>query len=172
MQIDPKDIQPGCILLFKRDPQDKVAGALSLLIKCFYRSWDRWGWHMAIITGRNASNTDWDVLEATWPVSRINQLSVMGEYRVYEWLDDKPCQGAIDEFVKDHIGLPYDVKKYVFIIACGLLNHVFKINLGRWDDESYLCWEVPEEFVEWMGKPFTKKNETLLLPDIQRLLEG
>ena len=41
MQIEAKDIRPGDILIFKRDPRDKVAGFLSMILKLFYPRWKR-----------------------------------------------------------------------------------------------------------------------------------
>jgi hypothetical protein len=168
MQIEKKDIRPGDFLIFKRAAKDRLAFILSLLIRLFYADWDRWGWHMAVVMRRNEENCT--VLEAAWPVVRLNDLSSMDEYKAYRWLEKEPETAIIEAFVKTHAGLPYDVKKYLFTFLYGILRH-FKINLGKWEDDNYYCWELAEEFAECLGKPFTTRNETLLLPDIQKELE-
>lgn len=169
MQIEFKDIKPGDVILCKRGKQDKIGTILSLLLKIFYPHWDMYGWHLAVVTAPR--DNDWVVIEASWPVVRLNRLSEMGEYRAYRWLDKQPECWMVERFVESHLDLPYDVKKYIWTFIAGILSKRFHINIGRWDDENYYCWELAEEFVECMGKPFTTKNETLLLPDIQKLLE-
>jgi len=172
MEISKDQIRAGDILIFKRDPNDRLAGVLSAVLKVFYPRWDRYGWHMAFITRWHNGKNDWVVCEATWPKVRQNYLSLMGEFRAYRWLDKEPdYEDQIKPFLKWCLGCPYDVWKYIWTIACGLLHRLFRINLGRWDNDEYMCWELVEEFAEHMGKPFTVKNITLLLPDIQKILE-
>lgn len=173
MQIEAKDIRPGDILLFKRDPNDKVAGFLSLILKLFYPRWKRWGWHMAFIAHWHNGKEDWVVCEATWPKVRLNYLSSMGEFKVYRWLDKEPdYEKQIKPFLLWCLDCRYDVWKYVWTIAFGILHKIFRVNIGRWENDEYYCWELVEEFAEHMGKPFTTKNITLLLPDIERGLRS
>lgn len=173
MQIEAKDIRPGDILLFKRNPKDKVAGFLSWMIQRFYPEWDRWGWHLAFVVHWHNGKGDWIICEATWPKVRLIYLSGMGEFRAYRWFDKEPSlKEQIKPFLRWSLGCRYDVKKYIWTIVCGLLLKLLNLNLGTWENDEYHCWELVEEFAQHMGKPFTKKNVTLLLPEIQWILEG
>jgi hypothetical protein len=69
------------------------------------------------------------------------------------------------------LGRPYDILKYIWTIAAGILYRIFRFNLGTWENDEYYCWEIVEEFAQRMGKPLTHRNRTLLLPDIQKILE-
>jgi hypothetical protein len=173
MQIEFKDIQPGTNLIFKRDDTDTFYGKfvwiLAMLLKLFNPKWEMYGWHMGIAVWPDG--TDWVVLEATWPCVKLTPLSSMGQYRAYKWLDEVPAKDKIRKFVVDHLDCKYDAYKYIWTIAAYLLRKA-KINIGLWENDDYYCWELAEEFAECMNKPFTYKNITLILPEIQRCLES
>jgi len=175
MEVSKKDIRIGDNVIFKRESKDVIAFLVSAFIKIFYPNWDRWGWHMAVIIERVAlphGEIDWKVLEATMPSARVNYLSNMNECRIYRWFNKPLDLDKIDAFVNKHLGCKYDIWKYLFTVTYGILRYTFKINLGKWENDEYYCWEMVEEFNEQMGKPFTTKHETLILPDLQKLLES
>jgi hypothetical protein len=169
MLIKNNELRPGDIILFKRGKQDKLGLILSLILKLFYPKWDMWGWHMAVVVWKNGDS--WYFIEATWPKVGVKKLTDIGEYRVYRWFQKEPCYTEISRFVQDHIDAKYDVLAYVWAALYGILNKRFHINIGKYSNESYYCWELVEEYCECMGKPLTTKNITLLLPDIQKELE-
>lgn len=167
MKIESKDIRPGDVLIFKG--QGFLYTWLSWLLKLINPSWDRWGWHMAVVVWWNGK--DWIVLEATWPEVCLTPLMEMGEFRVYRWFEVQPDYKPIADFVKDNLGKRYDVLLYPWTAVQYLFRHFWNRPVPRLLDDQFTCWELFCEFAEAMGKPIVSKYDCPILPDIQKALE-
>jgi len=188
MRIEYPTIRPGDNIIFKRSEGFGIALVLSWIIKIFYPKWDMWGWHMAVVVAPAneifvskfnrlfkasliVENGGWIVIESTWPVVRLNNLSLMGEYRPYRWFDEPLENPLIDSFIRKYIGWRYDVLLYFWTAAAYLFRHFWNRPIPRLLDNRYTCWELAAEFDEAMGKPVCSKYDCPILPDIQTELE-
>lgn len=171
MRIDIKDIRPGDIVLFKGN--GFLFTMLSFILSMLDKEWRllKWKpWHVGFIAYQD--NSEWMICESLAGGITVNPLSKYDpdKYRIYRWLDETPFIEHVKEYVKDHLGCPYDPLVYLWVIGVTLIDKIFHVNIGVWENESYMCWENVEEFLETMGQPICKKNKTVTISDISRCL--
>jgi hypothetical protein len=176
------DLAVGKTLCWKGD--GFLFDNLSLMISACEASWRRrkWKpWHMAKIVSYDPV-LGWMVLEATWPRVRLMPLNTLvqiygGDYRVYDWFDGVVLnQSRVDGFVKDRLGTKYDVIVYPLTIIQYFSWRWFRLPLPRLVDSAYTCWELAEDFDEYMGKPWQGTHNRLhrypFMPDFLNEVEA
>lgn len=132
---------------------------LSFILSLVDPAWRRrrWKpWHLSFVIKKLADD-DWLICEATWPRVRTMPLSVLdqiykGDFRVIDWFGKPVSQGKVSTFVKERIGAKYDALVYVFTIIQYIIYKYSHIQLGRYNDGAYMCWEITAEFCEVMGE--------------------
>ena len=166
------EVEPGDILIFKRNPKDLASRILSWLLKRFERDWDRWGWHTGHISAVlshgtivTAEATGDGVQAITYP-----SLESLGEVRVYRWLDE-PNLDDLKTFTEEHLGRDYDVACYFWTSLQYLILHLFNHPMPRILDDKYTCWELVCAMARAMGKPLQPIHKYPLITDMVKVLE-
>jgi hypothetical protein len=172
MLINEKDIQPGTQVLC--DARGLLATVVSVLMWLFIPYWrtiKRKPFHVGFIS-RKDPNKGWMMCEAI--AGGIVETSLKNydtQYMAfYQWFDTPPSEDCINRYLKDHLGCKYDVLIYFWTIAAEFASILFRRNIGRWDNDSYDCWENLEEFDELCGKPLCKAHRTIMITDFCREL--
>ena len=154
----------GDILVFRR--KGFVSGVLGWILKRFERSWDGWGWHMAIAWKKGTIGY-W-ILEAAAKGVRVNLIDVnmfKDEIRFYKWLDEPPSDEALEEFMLDNLKYGYDVAVYPLTMLQYLVFHFFKHRIPRLLNNRYTCWELAFWYARVMGKPIQKIHKYPMVTD-------
>jgi hypothetical protein len=173
MQIEAKDIQVGTQVLF--DGGGFLFNVLSFALSVFDSDWRKIKvkpWHVGFIS-RYDQEKGWMLCESMAGGIVENPLSIYPSkdyYRLYQWFKTPPSNEQVSAYLKDHLGCHYDGLVYIWTIIASIIDKVFHINIGVWNNESYMCWENLEEFDEWCNKPLTKKNRTITISDIYKTL--
>ena len=163
-------IQGGDILVFKR--KGFVSGVLGWLLKRFERSWDGWGWHMAI-AWRKARLGYW-ILEAAGKGVRVNLIKeevFKTDIRAYRWLDQPASGDDLEEFMAEELDKGYDAAVYIWTMLQYLILHFFNHSIPRLLDNRYTCWELAFFFVRKMGKPIQSIHKYPIITDFLKAVE-
>jgi len=164
MRITIGQAKPGDILIFKGEGQP--FGILSKCLKFFEPTWDGWGWHMATLTQLRLDDGKWEYIEATDHGLDLNYGYLNGDnVRVYRWFNSPPMPDAIKVWVKNHLGLPYDVAIYFWTAASYIARHFWNRPVPYLLDNRYSCWEAVFKFCKDMGKPIPSKHDCPTLID-------
>jgi hypothetical protein len=163
----------GSVVVFEGD--GFAWRVLSTLLGWFYPEYNKFKpkpWHVGFIS-RYDPVSGWLIAEATGKGVQENPLSDYDAqyYKLYDWLDELPDPRDIRAFLSWRKGCPYDAQAYVWVTLACLAKKLLGINIGRWRNNSYMCWELVEEFAERMDKPFCKDNRTITIVDIIKRLE-
>lgn len=191
-QIEYSEIQNGTQIVF--DGNGFLFGILSRALWCFSPVWrkiKRKPWHLGFAVRYDVaikmimqfpelfphykfglSFGDWWVCEAAMDDSGIPRITLnpldkydLNKLRFYRWHDSEPTDQCVEEYLLNHLGAKYDAQVYVWTIIAELFNAIFRVNIGRWNNESYNCWENTEEFNESCDKPLCKKHSTIMITD-------
>ena len=164
-------IQRGYIIEFKRT--GLTSAILGSLLKLFERSWDGWGWHLAIAWEQ--AYDGWNILEATEDGVEINYYSdkyLDENTRAYQWLTKVPSRKAMGEFLKSHINKKYDVAIYFWTALAIIIRHYFNHPIPKLLDDRFDCWELSAEFFAEVGEPIQSKYDVIIITDIIKALKG
>jgi hypothetical protein len=171
MQITEDKIEVGTQVLFDGDGiLFKILSTILGWVEPDYRKLNPKPWHVGVIS-RYDVGKGWMVLEATGKGVQENNLNLYDSrfYKLYNWFNYPVDPIKRNLFLSEHMFCPYDGLAYVWVTGAVLLSKV-GINLGRWKNNSFMCWELLEEFDEEMGKPLCKENRTITIVDIWRQL--
>lgn len=163
-------ITPADILVFKRNPKDKVAGFLSWVLQKFEPSYKRVYWHTAPVT--RVTDKGVFALDAHRDGAQENLYSfdyIEHNCKVFHWFDIPPSQKEIDRFVADIVGTPYDFKGYFGTIFFSILARITGDHY-RIHDEKLHCWEITSLACRVWGKPLQKIYEYPLVSSMLRVL--
>jgi len=164
-------IVSGDIVLFRRNPEDKVAGVLSWLLQRFDRGYTREYWHTAPVT--RVTSEGCYLFDASRGGAQENLYSfdyIADNCKVFHWFDSPPPQEEIDEFVANCSGIPYDFKGYFGTIFFSILARITGQHY-RIHDEKLHCWEVTSLACRVWGKSLQAIYEYPLISSMQRVLE-
>lgn len=164
-------IRIGDILVFKRNPKDKVSGFLSWILQRFEPSYTREYWHTAPVTGLIGPGC-W-VLGARRGGAREDFYTldyIEKNCRVFYWLD-KVYPEEVDRFVTQYEGVEYDAGAYFGTVIAYLWAKITR-NHWRIVDTQLHCWELTCLFCRKFGKPLQPMNEYPLISTMLRALEG
>jgi hypothetical protein len=175
MQISYKQIQVGTQVVFSGDGLlfKVLSTALGWVDKDYRRLSPR-PWHVGFVS-RWHPTLGWMICEATGKGVQENPLAIYDPryYGLYKWFEKPLNQDSISIFLQQYLGLPYDgFWGYIWITIATLFNKIFHKNIGVWKDDRLLCWELFEEFDEFMEKPICKFNQTSTISDIMKALNG
>jgi hypothetical protein len=169
------DIREGDIVVFQGDGLlFKVLSTALAWFDPYYQSTPKpRKWHVGVIS-RYDLEDGWMVLEATGSGVQENPLYIYDPqyYQIYHWFDTVIDPVKRNEFLRNNLGKKYDSLAYVWVIIATLANRLLGLNIGRWQNNNMLCWEVLESFDEYMGKPMYKDYRTITISDILKALEG
>jgi len=166
-------IRTGDLVEFKRrGPVSAVLGGLLHLID---RSWDAWGWHLAVIWEKSDLGDGWYIMEALSGGVETNYYSmedIRTRCRVYHWLDQEPDAKSQSKFLKGHLGKDYDVAVYFWTSLQYLIRHFINRRIPRLLDERFTCWELMATWCDFMGKPVHSKYDCPMISDIIKKIQG
>ena len=163
MEISFFEAKPGDILIFRRNPKDKVSGSLTWLLKRLDRDFARWikkndfsPWHTAPITAKSLVGC-WvmdarieGAKEIFYPEGYIRK-----QCKVYQWLDKPPSQEEIEQFTKEVTGAEYDIPAYFSTIFFYFVQKITK-QPYRIHDKKHHCWEITSRGMRVWDKPLQK----------------
>jgi len=169
MQIEYSQIRPGDIVEFKGS--GLVFNLLSPVIKLCFRDWNRWGWHLAIVSHK--LNGDWMIFEELGTGAQISKLSntPIENLRFYRWFDVEPDYNHIIDFEETYQGEAYDVQLYFWTAIQYFAMRLFHRRVNKILNHRWTCWELVCEFCGKMGKPLVPLMVCPILPDLLRKLE-
>ena len=167
------EVKAGYNILWKG--KGPVFTILSLLLGLTDSTWRKrkWKpWHVGYVV---------TVLEDGWVVTSqavangIEAISYpsaedLGDCRVYPWLDN-PDQAKIETYTEEHLGWPYDVWGYLWVIL-GALSEKFLHRPFRIVDKAKMCWENLSECDRFMGKELQPEEEPCLISKMITTLES
>jgi len=90
----------------------------------------------------------------------------MGDCKIYHWLDN-PDPAAIERYVDEWNGVPYDALAYFWVIVTVLFNWHFSIT-----DKRLMCWENLSNFCQYMGKELQPCWEEPLISKMMNALDS
>lgn len=166
------DIKIGDIVVFDGDKLlFKILSTALSWFDPYYKSLNPRPWHVGFIS-RYDLDDGWIICEATGNGVQENPLRIYDSryYQIYHWLDNVDNL-KVYQFVNEHLGCKYDNLAYVWVTIATLANKLLRLNIGRWQNNSMMCWELCESFFEWMGKPFSKQYRTITISDIVKALK-
>jgi len=173
LEPDVARIKRGDLVEFKR--RGPVSFIMGGLLKLLDRTWDGWGWHLAIVWEKSDLSDGWYILEALAGGVEANYYSLddlKTRCRVYHWLDAMPAVEQLDQFLNGHIKKSYDVAIYFWTTLQYLVRHFFNRRIPRLLDDRYTCWELVFEYCEEMGKPIGTKYDCPMIDDFIRVVGG
>lgn len=157
----------GDVIVFKRSGwlSAVLAGALWLFDKMVLkRSWDRWGWHVAVVSRIDGVEDVW-ILEAVWPVSRERILFPSEKYRVYSWLKQPMSERRWRGIIKKFTGKKYDWDAYIATFLTYPLAKIFKRSFTFADDE-YHCQELVCEVFDAYGEELLEDWQPVVITEL------
>jgi hypothetical protein len=165
---------PGDLLLFKRDPDDKVSGLLARFLARIDRFWDGWGWHMAYVYD---VPTDGSIIVAEAKIGRGVQLTKyadrdsLGDVRVYRWIDSL-ISSELESYTKKHMGCAYDMACYFWTGLQIVIGQLLGFSIPRINNNKYTCWELVCDMTHYMGKPLQPVRIYPIITEMVRVLEN
>ncbi len=171
MEISEKDIEVGTLVLFEGSGFlfNVLSGALSVFDSDWRKVKPKY-WHVGFIS-RKDPDKGWLICESLAGGIQENPVNIYKGAHYFKWFDSPPDLDKVKNYVDSHLKLPYDALAYVWVILATIGNKVFRVNIGRWQNESYMCWENLEEFCLWMNKPVEKRNRTITICDIYKAIK-
>jgi len=170
-QID-HSLKIGDILLFRRNPDSKVAGLLARFLKKMYGFWDGWGWHMAYIYD---IATDGSVIIAEAKIGHGVQLTkyvhpfLLGEIRIYRFTK-RVDQSVIERYTQTRIGCSYDIWCYFWTALQLISNRLLGYSIPIINNNKYTCWELVCDMMRSTGKPLQPIEKYPVLPAMVEVL--
>lgn len=161
-------IQLGDILVFKRNQRDPVSKVLSWILQRFEGSYDRYGWHTAVVS-RVRGEDVW-ITEAVRPVSRERLLKPSEEYRVYRWLQPPINEPRFKHIARVYLGKRYDFDSYVGTFITYPLTKVFHRPL-RFVDDEYHCQELVCAICDDYGEQILKDWQPVVITEMLKVIE-
>lgn len=169
--FEHKRIQMGDVFLYKRG--GFTATILGGLLKLLNPSWDGWGWHLAICTGRYLGG--FEVLEALGggvTLNKVDEHRLGSDIRVYRVMQNEPSLAAVQELNKVFIGRPYDVAIYFWTALAIIIRHYVNRPIPKLLDNRYSCWELAQEWLCHFGIELCSPYDVVIITDIMKFLEG
>jgi hypothetical protein len=163
-------IQPGNNILWKGNGWFTylLSGILALKDKSWKaRNWRPWhtGFVVKVLdTGEIVTFQAVNLQEGVCAITYAS-LEDMGDCRIYHWLDN-PNQDAIDRYVEEWNGVPYDVLAYFWVIITVLFNWNFSIS-----DKKLMCWENLSNFDRCLEKELQPVWDEPLISKMMNKLE-
>ena len=168
MIVSKSEIRPGDIIMFKGN--DIGYKLLSPILKLFNPDWDRWGWHLAFTCYK--LDDEWRICESIGKGVTVSLLDMSSDFRVYRWFDVAPEPTKIIEFVSKHYGDRYDIAIYFWTALAVIIRHYINHPIPKMLDDNYSCWELVQEFTEYMNKPIISKYDVVLITDIIKVINA
>jgi len=165
------EIKPGANILWKGGGNFTalLSGILALKDKSWRaRTWRPWhtGFVVKVLdTGEIITFQAVNLSEGVCAVTYATPED-MGDCKLYNWLGN-PDQKAIDRYVDEWNGNPYDVLAYFWVIITVLFNWHFSIS-----DKRLMCWENLSNFDRYMSKEIQPSWEEPLISKMMNALEG
>jgi len=169
-----RGLEPGDILLFKRNNGDGIAGILSWLLRQLDKCWDGWGWHMGYVYD---VFTDGSIIVAEAKIGNGVQLvkhqgiNSLGEVRIYRWVDGFDLS-VLKNFTLEHLGCAYDLACYFWTGMQLLIRRFSGRYIPRIINNRYTCWELVCDMTQAMGKPLQPTLRYPLITDMIKVLNG
>jgi len=163
------NLQLGDIIVFK----GKGLGyqILSRLLKLFERDYVRWGWHVGVVS-KVRENGVTSIIEAVAPTVRESVLTSERPYRVYRWLDHPITDTIVHSFVEGHRGMRYDILIYFWTSVAVIVRHFWNRPIPKLLDRLFSCWELAQDFMEYVGKPIVSKYDVIIISDLLKVLKA
>jgi len=167
-------LEPGDVLLFERNTDDKIAGILSWLLRQLDRCWDGWGWHMGYVYD---VLTDGSIVVAEAKIGhgvklvKYQGINSLGEVRVYRWIDNINLS-ILENFTLEHLGCAYDLACYFWTGMQLLVRQLSGRYIQRITNDRYTCWELVCDMAQAMGQPLQLTRKYPLIPDMIKVLNG
>ncbi len=178
MEISFSEARTGDILVFCRDPKDKVSGSLTWVLKQLDKDFAKWvkkndfsPWHTAPITSRSLKGCR--VMDALMDgAAEIfhHKDEINKQCKIYRWLDDVPAPREVINFTSEVTGSPYDIKAYFSTMFFYFVAKIFK-KFYRIHDRSHHCWEITSRAMRMWGKPLQKVWEYPLISAMVKTLD-
>lgn len=167
-----RGLEPGDVLLFERNTDDKIAGILSWLLRQLDRCWDGWGWHMGYVYD---VLTDGSIVVAEAKIGhgvklvKYQGINSLGEVRVYRWIDNINLS-ILENFTLEHLGCAYDLACYFWTGMQLLVRQLSGGYIQRITNDRYTCWELVCDMAQAMGQPLQPTRRYPLIPDMIKVL--
>ena len=167
-------LQPGDILVFKRNARDQISRIFSWLLQRFERGWDRWGWHTGYVSDVSPDGT---ITTAEAAIGKGVQtvvyptLESLGEVRVYRWLDGLSLD-ALEAFTQEHLGRRYHLACYFWTSLQRILLRLSDRLVPRKLNDKYTCWELVCAMARAMERPLQPIDRYPLIADMVKTLES
>ena len=192
MEISFSEARPGDILVVRRNPNDKVSGIITWVLKRLDRDFASWTkrkkvdpWHTAPITNltdqwrfpltaRGKKLVGLWVMDAQMGGAReiyYGKDYIAKECKIYRWLDESPTSPEIESYIKAATGASYDIKAYFSTIFFYFIAKITKQNF-RVHDKSYHCWELTSLAMRMWGKELQDITQYPLISRMIRTLDG
>ena len=169
----PEVLQPGDILIFKRNARSRTAKVLGWVIHRMEHDWDGWGWHTGYISHVLPDGSIETVeslrgrgVESVWYPS----FGDLGEVRIYRWLDELDTE-LLETFTAMHLGMSYDIACYFWTSLQKILAQFTHHLIPRIINNRYTCWELVCDMARAMDKPLEPIERYPLIADMERALE-
>jgi hypothetical protein len=165
---------PGDLLLFNRDPDDKVSGLLARFLARIDKFWDGWGWHMAYV---HDVLPDESIIVAEAKIGRGVQLTKyadrdsLGDIRAYRWIDGL-IPTELESYTQKHIGCAYDMACYFWTGLQLVIRKLLGLSIPRINNNKYTCWELVCDMTHYMGKPLQPVRIYPVITEMVRVLEN
>jgi len=146
---------------------------LSRLLKLFEKDWDRWGWHMTFISGRNEV-TGWMICEMLadglnfTPLYKYNNRN----YKVYRWFDIEPTGHQMRAWIERNINARYDIIQYPWTMIAFLLRRYFNKPIPKLLNNMWTCWESIFALGYEFGKEIPSKYDCETITDFLKVVKN
>lgn len=169
-----KKLEPGDILVFKRNVNSWIVRVLSWALHLLEGNWDRWGWHTGYVSKVLPDGT---IIATEALIGKGVQtviypsLESLGEVRVYRWINHLNL-AALEIFTEQHIGRQYDFICYFWTIIQRILLQFSNYLIARKLNDKYTCWELVCAMARTMEKPLQPIDRYPLITDMEIVLES
>jgi hypothetical protein len=170
----PLRLEPGDILIFKRNVKDWISRVLSWALQLLEGGWDRWGWHTGYVSKVLPDGT---IVTVEASIGKGVQtvmyptLESLGDVRVYRWVDELSLD-TLENFTEKHVGRQYDLACYFWTSIQRILLQFSDYCIPRILNNKYTCWELVCAMARAMEKPLQPVGRYPLITDMDRALEG
>lgn len=169
-----RGLEPGDILLFERNTDDKIAEILSWMLRQLDGYWDGWGWHMGYVYD---ILTDGSIVVAEAKIGhgvklvKYQGINSLGEVRVYRWIDNVNLS-ILENFTLAHLGCAYDLACYFWTGMQLLVRQFLGGYIQRIKNDRYTCWDLVCDMAQAMGQPLQPTRKYPLITDMIKMLSG
>jgi len=168
-----EQLQPGDILVFKRNERSRTARVLGWVLQHMEHDWDGWGWHTGYVR-RVMEDGSIETVESLRGQGVENvqypDFQSLGDVRIYRWFDDLD-DNLLETFTMMHVGEDYDIACYFWTSLQRLLEPVIHHLIPRIINQRYTCWELVCDMAQAMDKPLQPVRQYPLIADMERVLE-